>query len=131
MKVRDSGSAWVGSVLEDDAVECGETKLRLDPARSASAVVLVPIAGLIGGLILGGIRASSVGLADLDLLGRVIKWGVTGFFAGLGLVLLLAVQFRLRDVISVRRLMVLVVVAALVAWYVSRVLFGVIGQEGY
>ena len=112
-------------------MERRETNLPLDLGRSAAAAVLVPIAGLLGGLIVGGMRARGAGLTDLAMLSGVIKWGVTGFFSGLGLVLLLALQFRRRDVISVRRLMVLIAVAALVAWYVTRVLFGVIGQEGF
>ena len=61
----------------------------------------------------------------------MIKWGVTGFFGGLALVLLLALQLRREDVISIRRLMALVVVAALIAWFFSRVLFGLIGYEGF
>ncbi|MHB1558785.1 MAG: hypothetical protein ACYC61_15130 [Isosphaeraceae bacterium] len=111
-------------------MERRESNLRLDLGRSASAAVFVPIVGLIGGLIVGVMSSRGAGLTDLAMLSRVIKWSVTGFFTGLGLVLLLAVPLCRRDVISVRRLMVLVVVAALVAWYVSRVLFGVIGQEG-
>ena len=61
----------------------------------------------------------------------MVKWGVTGFFGGLALVLLLAFQLRREDVISIRRLMALVVVAALIAWFFSRVLFGLIGYEGF
>ncbi len=61
----------------------------------------------------------------------MVKWGVTGFFGGLALVLLLALQLRREDVISIRRLMALVVVAALIAWFFSRVLFGLIGYEGF
>src|SRR5690348_13358521 len=86
-------------------------------SRDASAAVIAPIAGLLGGLFVGTVRAWFRGFVDLQLLTCVLKWSVTGFFAGLGLVLLLVVQFRRRVVISIRRLMVLVAVAGIVAWF--------------
>jgi hypothetical protein len=97
--------------------------------RNASAAVLVPILGLIGGLIAGGIRVG--GRLDIREIELVLKWGVTGFFAGLGLILLLALQFRGRDVISIRRLLALVAVAALVTWFFARIFLGVIGDAGF
>jgi hypothetical protein len=99
--------------------------------RSASAAVIVPIAGLLGGLSVGGFRARAFGPDQFAQLACVIKWGVTGFFAGLALVLLLAFSLRREDVVSIRRLMALVVVAGLVAWFFARVLFGAIGYEGF
>ena len=100
-------------------------------SRNASAAVIAPVLGMMGGLLVGGVRAWSRGLVDLELLTCVLKWGVTGFFAGLGLVLLMALQFRRTDVISIRRLMVLVAVAGIVAWFFARVFFGAIGYEGF
>ncbi len=105
--------------------------IRLGVRRSASAAVIVPIAGMLGGLIVGAIRARSVGPDEFAKIACVIKWGITGFFAGLALVLLLAFSLRREDVVSIRRLMGLVVVAGLVAWFFSRVLFGVIGFAGF
>jgi hypothetical protein len=105
-----------------------ETKLGV--RRSASASVILPIGGMMGGLLVGLLRTRFLGLADLALLACMIRWSVTGFFAGLGLVLLLAVQFR-HDVISIRRLMVLVAVAAVVAWFFVRVFFDAIGFQGF
>jgi hypothetical protein len=99
--------------------------------RNASAVVIIPIAGMMGGLIVGGIRAWALGLTDLNELTCIIKWAVTGFFAGLALVVLLAIQFRGRDVISVRRLMALVAVAGLLTWFFARVFSGAVGPEGF
>ena len=101
-------------------------------SRNASAAVIWPVAGMVGGLIIGALRAGR-GVAAFDIVEveRIIKWGVTGFFAGLGVVLLLAFQFRRRDVVSIRRLMALIAVAALVAWFFARVFFGAIGYEGF
>ena len=75
------------------------------------------------------------GVAGLAPLLRAIKWGLTGFFAGLAIVVLLAVQLRRQDVISIRRLMVLVLVTALIAWFFGRIFFrcdrlrGVVGTR--
>lgn len=104
---------------------------RLDPGRVASGAVIWPIAGLLGGLVVGVVRARVRGLADLDLLSCVVRWGVTGFFAGLGSVLLLSIQFRCREAISIRRLMAVVAVGGIVAWFFARVLFHAIGYEGF
>jgi hypothetical protein len=106
-------------------------ELKLGVRRSASAAVIVPIAGMLGGLFVGGFRARSVGLDEFAKLACVIKWGITGFFAGLALVLLLAFSLRREDVVSIRRLMALVVVAGLIAWFFARILFGVIGFAGF
>ena len=99
--------------------------------RNASVAMILPVAGLMGGLLVGAARARSQGLMDLQMLSCVIRWCVTGFFAGLGLVLLLALQVRRGDVASIRRLMALVAVAALIAWFLARVFFGAIGAEGF
>ena len=61
----------------------------------------------------------------------VVKWAVTGFFAGLAFVVLLAFASRHPQTVSVRKLMVLVIVAGVLAWFFARVLFGVIGYEGF
>jgi hypothetical protein len=106
-------------------------EIKLDGRRSASAAVIVPIVGMLGGLLVGVFRASGRGLDELVQVARVVKWGVTGFFGGLALVVLLALQLRREDVISIRRLMALVLIAALIAWFFGRVFFGVIGYEGF
>ncbi|SRR5579883_2037303 len=106
-------------------------ELRLGIRRNASAAVIVPIAGMLGGLLLGVARASTLGPNPLVRLACVVRWGATGFFAGLALVFLTALQLRRRDVISIRRLMVLVAVAALIAWFFARILFGALGYEGF
>jgi hypothetical protein len=105
--------------------------IKLDVMRSASAAVIAPIAGMLGGLFIGAFRARGLGADQFAQLARVIKWGVTGFFAGLALILLLALSLRRRDVVSIRRLMALVAAAGLIAWFFARVLFGAIGYEGF
>jgi hypothetical protein len=100
-------------------------------ARNASTTVIFPIAGMLGGLFVGGLRASGRGLDELAQIARVVKWGATGFFAGLAFVVLLSFSSRQQSIVSIRRLMVLVVVAGLLAWFFARILFGVIGYEGF
>ena len=100
-------------------------------SRSASVAVIAPIAGMLGGLLAGVVRARTRGLVDLEFLACVLKWGVTGFFVAMALVLLLALQFRREDAISIRRLIALVAIAGVVAWFFSRVLFDAIGYGGF
>jgi hypothetical protein len=100
-------------------------------ARNASTAVILPIAGLLGGLFVGGMRARGLSPDPFAQIGCVVKWGVTGFFAGLALVVLLAFSFRPGQMVSMQRLMVLVVVAGVLAWFFARVLFGAIGYEGF
>ena len=61
----------------------------------------------------------------------MVKWGVTGFFAGLAFVVLLTFASRSQGLVSMRKLMVLVAAAGLLAWFFARVLFGAIGYEGF
>lgn len=100
-------------------------------SRNASAAVIAPIVGMMGGLLVGAVRTWIRGLADLELLSCVIKWGATGFFAGLALVLLLALQYRRGAALTIRRLMALVAVAAIIAWFFARVFFDAVGYGGF
>ena len=100
-------------------------------ARNASAAVILPIAGLVVGLALGGLRAWFLRRDEFAQIACVLKWGVTGFFAGLALVVLVALQTRRPNQVSIRQMMVLVVVSGLLAWFFGRVLFGAIGYEGF
>jgi hypothetical protein len=106
-------------------------EIKPEVSRNASAAVIVPIAGMLGGLLAGVIRARVLGLRDLELLSCVIKWGATGFFAGLALVLLLALPYRRGAALTIRRLMVLVAVAGIIAWFFARVFFDAIGYGGF
>jgi hypothetical protein len=100
-------------------------------ARDASTAVLAPIGGLVVGLIVGGIRARALRPNEIAQLVCVTKWAVTGSFAGLALVVLLACTSRMSGPVSVRRLMVFVAVAGALAWFFARVLFGAIGYGGF
>jgi hypothetical protein len=93
----------------------------------ASALVVLPILGLLGGLGLGAIAASIAGVGEITGLVLTIRWGVTGFFLGLALVVVLSVSLRRKDLVSIRGLMVLVVLASVLSWFFTRILFGVLG----
>src|SRR5262249_7867062 len=100
---------------------------------TASAMAIWPIIGMLGGLLLGSIRASLQRADEFASLSSTIRWGVTGFFLGLALIVLLSFSLKQSDITSsrnftsLRRLMVIVVVAALLSWYFTKILFGVIG----
>jgi hypothetical protein len=94
---------------------------------TASALVILPILGLLGGLVLGAIGASIGGVGEFPGLMLTIRWGVTGFFLGLALVVVLSVSLRRKGLFSIRGLMVLVVVAAVLSWFFARILFGALG----
>ena len=93
----------------------------------ASALVILPILGLLGGLVLGAIGSSIGGLDEITGLMFTIRWGVTGFFLGLALVVVLSVSLRRKDLFSIRGLMVLVAILAVLSWFFARILFGVLG----
>jgi hypothetical protein len=100
-------------------------------ARNASTAVIFPIAGLLGGLIIGGLRSRGRGPHEFAQIECVVKWGITAFFAGLALVVLLAFASRGQNLISTRKLMVLVVVTGLLVWFFARILSALLGSEGY
>ena len=77
--------------------------------------------------ILGAIGASLGGGGEFAGLVFTIRWGVTGFFLGLALVVLLSVSLRRKDLVSIRGMMVLVAIAGVLSWFFARILFGVIG----
>ncbi len=56
-----------------------------------------------------------------------LRLGVTGFFLGLSLIVLISFSVRGKDIVSLRRLMVLVALAGFFSWYFARILFEVIG----
>ena len=100
-------------------------------ARNASTAVLFPIIGMLGGLFVGGLRASARGAGEIDQIAFVVKWGVTGFFAGLAFVVLLAFSSRRESLTSMRKLLILAIVAGLLTWFFARIFSGVIGNEGF
>jgi hypothetical protein len=94
---------------------------------TASALIILPIVGLLGGLALGAIGASLAGVGEFTGLVFTIRWGVTGFFLGLALVVFLSVSLRRKNLVSIRGMMVLVAIAGVLSWFFARILFGVIG----
>jgi hypothetical protein len=94
--------------------------------RSASALAIVPIAGLAGGLILGAFGAWLSSADELTGLRLVIRYGAAGFFFGIILILFGVCVVRLK-VKSLGGLTALVAVAAFLLWYVTRVLYAVLG----
>jgi hypothetical protein len=100
-------------------------------ARNASTAVIWPIVGLLGGLFIGGLRARSRGSDPFAQIACVIRWGVTGFFAGLALVVLLVFVAQRQNQVTIRKLMVLVVMIGMLAWFFGRVFFEAIGFEGF
>ena len=99
--------------------------------KSASAAVIFPIGGMLGGLLIGSLRASSKGPDEMAQIACVIKWSIAGFFAGLVLILFLAIDLRGKNIVSIRRLIVIILIAGLISWYVTPILFGAIGYEGF
>ncbi len=99
--------------------------------RTASGTVIFPIAGLLGGLFVGALRASTKGPDELAKLLCAIKWSTAGFFLGLFVIVLLSLNLGGKNIVSVRRLMAVIAIAGLLSWYITRILFGVIGFEGF
>jgi uncharacterized membrane protein AbrB (regulator of aidB expression) len=98
--------------------------------RSASAQAIFPIAGLLGGLVLGAVVGTSGMPDELAKVFTVVKWGVTGCFVGLTLAVLLLIGLRRKDVVSVRSIMILTLIAAGLCWFAVKVFFAVIGSYG-
>ncbi len=100
-------------------------------ARSGSAAILFPIGGLMGGFLVGTLRAIAKGPDQIAQIGCVLRWGITGFFLGLFLIVLLSLNLRGRSIVSIRRLMAFIAIAGLLLWFITRIFFGVIGADGF
>jgi hypothetical protein len=100
-------------------------------ARSASAAILFPIAGLLGGILIGALRGITTRPDPITRLGYVLRWGIAGFFLGLFVIVLLSLNLRGKRIVSIRRLMAYIAIAGLLFWYVTRILSGAIGFEGF
>src|SRR5947209_8783683 len=83
----------------------------------ASLKVLLPIAGLLGGIGLGAFRAWLFGVTDLRALALVISSGIIGSALGMSAVLLCAYRVGGAELRSLKSLAILVLVAALVLWF--------------
>jgi hypothetical protein len=98
---------------------------QLEVPRSASALVIIPITGMISGLILGLVVARIVTSDELLSLRVATKFGVAGFFIGC-VVILAGVCVRRGAMRSLKGLIGFVAVVGLLAWFVTRILFAVV-----
>jgi hypothetical protein len=84
----------------------------------ASYKVLWPIAGLLLGLLVGAIR-SWIGRADEILaVSLVIAGGIVGSALGMGVVMAALFPLRSYNLTSLKGLLTLVLVAAIILWFV-------------
>jgi hypothetical protein len=74
--------------------------------------------GLIGGLLVGGVRSWYVGSDPLAATGLIITGGLVGSTLGMAGVLAGAYPLRKRDLSSLRGLLILGLIAAIVTWFV-------------
>jgi hypothetical protein len=84
----------------------------------ASRKVLWPILGLLCGLLAGGLRSWIAGVDELATIALVIAGGVVGSALGMAVVLATLYPLRRYDLGSLKGLMMLVLMAGLVLWFV-------------
>jgi hypothetical protein len=89
---------------------------------SASRKVLLPVAGLLLGLLLGAVRAWVFTSDPLLATRLIIAGGLVGSTFGMAAVLAGAYPLRRTDLSSVRGLLILVLIAAIVTWFVLGML---------
>jgi hypothetical protein len=94
-------------------MERGESRL----TQSASVLVLFPILGMLGGIILGVIRVWILRGDEIAAVVHIVRGGFIGSVIGVVAAVLVAVLER-RAFTSVRKLMVLVLVVGVVFWAV-------------
>jgi hypothetical protein len=86
--------------------------------RNASFKVLLPIVGLLGGLVLGAIRAWVFTSDPLQILTLIISGGFVGSTLGMAAVLATAYPLCRRNLSSLRGLLIMALIAAFVTWFV-------------
>jgi hypothetical protein len=96
--------------------------------RTASFKVLLPIVGLLGGLVLGAVRAWIFTSDPLLSVTLVIAGGIVGSSLGMAAVLATAYPFRKADLSSLRGLLILGLIAAIVTWFVLVMLHVPLGR---
>jgi len=97
---------------------------KLEAPRSASALVIIPIGGMVAGLTVGLFLARTGTPDELERLRVVVKLGVAGFFTGCVLILAGACVQRSRFS-SLGGMIGFVAVVGLLTWFVIRILFAV------
>jgi hypothetical protein len=95
------------------------------PPKVASWLVIIPITGLIGGLIIGLVAARISTSDELTTLRAVTKLGVAGFCLAC-VSILAAASLRRSAFKSLKGLVGLVAVASVLSWFVIRILFAVL-----
>jgi hypothetical protein len=86
----------------------------------ASTKVLWPVLGLFSGLLLGWLRAWISGASELALIALVISGGMVGSGLGMAAVFMTLYPVRTLKAPMLKGLMVLVLLAALVLWWILR-----------
>ncbi|APW61492.1 hypothetical protein [Paludisphaera borealis] len=83
---------------------------------SAARTVIIPIAGLLGGLIVGVAWSAIRGAADFDAVWIVVKGALVGSFLGMGAALVAATGTR-SSLTTIRGLAWLVGIAAILLFF--------------
>jgi len=84
---------------------------------------------MLGGLLFGGLRAWIDGSGELKALALVIAGGLVGSALGMGAILAISYPFRQRDLTSLQGLMTIVLVAAIVLWFVLNFLSDMLAHD--
>src|ERR1700677_3343929 len=83
--------------------------------KSASAMILFPILGMVGGLLYGALRAGLGRLDDLRSIETVVKCGFLGSVFG-GMIGVAVATLGWKSVTSVKRLLIMVALASVLLW---------------
>ncbi len=94
--------------------------------QPAPALAAIMIAGLLGGVVVGGVLTWMQWADELAALWIVVRSGVVGFYLGVVAVLFVVLLNR-KLVESTRGLAALVAVVALASWFIVKVLIQAIG----
>jgi hypothetical protein len=97
--------------------------------KNVSAHAAIGVLGLLGGVVAGVVQARMAGARDLEFLTPIVKGGVVGSFAGLGLVALAAFLIDRRSMRTTRGLMVAVAVAAFIFSFTISILVGLASRD--
>jgi hypothetical protein len=91
--------------------------------RTASATAVFPIFGMLAGLLVGVIRARINFVDELTQLQLITRGGFVGFVLGAAIAVASVLWPGRRGATSLRGLMLAVLVAALLGWFLVTTLF--------
>ena len=83
--------------------------------KSASAMILFPILGMVGGLLYGALRAGIGRLDDLRSIETVVKCGFLGSVFG-GMIGVAVATWSWKSVTSLKSLLIMVALASVLLW---------------